>query len=129
MKTNKFLIIIGLLLSFMACGQTTQSKLKSLNSPEFKKIIESDLVVLFDVRTKPEYEGGHIPGSINIDVNDPDFSTLIKSKSKGKPIAIYCRSGNRSKLAATKLTDIKVVIYELNTGFMDWQQSGFPVNK
>lgn len=129
MKTNKLLIIIGLLLPFMAYSQTTSSKLKSLSAQEFKKIIESDSVVLFDVRTKPEYDGGHITGSINVDINDPDFSTLVKSKSKGKQIALYCRSGNRSKLAVTKLTDSKVVIYELNQGFLDWQQSGFPVKK
>lgn len=129
MKTNKILIIIGLLLPFMASGQSAPSKLKSLNVQEFKKAIESDSVVLFDVRTKPEYDGGHIPGSINVDVNDPEFSTLIKSKSKGKQIALYCRSGNRSKLAVTKLTDFKVAIYELNHGFMDWQQSGFPIKK
>jgi len=129
MKTNKLLIIIGLLLPFMASSQNTQSKLKSLSAQEFKKIIESDSVVLFDVRTKPEYDGGHISGSINIDVNDPDFSTLVKSKSKGKSIALYCRSGNRSKFAITKLTDFKVIIYELNKGFMDWQQSGFPEKK
>lgn len=129
MKTNKLLIIISLILPFMACSQNTQSKLKSLNSEEFKKIIESDSVVLFDVRTKPEYAGGHIPGSINVDVNDPDFSILVKSNSKGKSIALYCRSGNRSKFAATQLTDLKVEIYELNKGFIDWQQSGFPIKK
>lgn len=129
MKTNKLLIIIGLLLSFIACSQTSQSKMKSLSAPEFKKIIESESVVLFDVRTKPEYDGGHISGSINIDVNDPDFSTLVKSKSKGKSIALYCRSGNRSKFAVTKLTDLKIEIYELNRGFIDWQQSEFPIVK
>lgn len=113
----------------MACSQTSQSEMKSLSAPEFKKIIESESVVLFDVRTKPEYDGGHISGSINIDVNDPDFSTLVKSNSKGKTIALYCRSGNRSKYAGTKLTDLNVEIYELNRGFIDWQQSGFPIVK
>lgn len=129
MKTYKLLIIIGLFLPLMACSQSSQLKMKSLNAQDFKKIIESDSVVLFDVRTKSEYDGGHVSGSINIDVYDPEFSTQVKSKSKGKSIALYCRSGNRSKYAASKLTDLKVQIYELNRGIIDWQQTRYPIVK
>lgn len=127
MKLIKTFFILSAFLPLMTFCQSPKSDLKSLSSQEFKKIIESESVFLVDVRTEGEFESGHIEGAINIDVNNPDFVSLVKSKLKVKSLALYCRSGNRSKLAASKLTDLEVTIYELNLGFKDWLQAGLPV--
>jgi len=121
--------MLGMFLPLFVNCQTNKTDFKSLTTLEFKKIIESKNVVLIDVRTNAEFMEGHIPGATNIDVNNAEFKTLVKSKYNGKSIALYCRSGNRSKLAASKLTDLKVEIYELKFGFRDWLQSGYHVNK
>ena len=52
---------------------------------------------IIDVRTKGEYSGGHIKGSINIPLNNLD-SQLSKIK-KGKPVITCCASGMRSASA------------------------------
>lgn len=118
-------------LSFVhsANSQTTSSSFIPLSTEAFKKILETAPIVIIDVRTEAEFAEGSIAGAINIEFNHPDFEKLVRKISDGKPIALYCRSGRRSKTAANKLNNLKVKIYELNNGILDWQQKGFPLNK
>jgi len=54
--------------------------------------------VIVDVRTSFEYQDeGHLKGSLNIPVDDPDFISQIEKLDKTKPYAVYCRSGRRSQ--------------------------------
>ncbi|KAJ1680079.1 Thiosulfate sulfurtransferase rdl2, mitochondrial [Spiromyces aspiralis] len=58
-----------------------------------------------DVRTKQEYEGGHIPSAINIPVSD--FESYLKNPSSDFPkpndpvnnLVLYCKSGMRTRKA------------------------------
>lgn len=54
--------------------------------------------IILDVRSKGEYAGGHIEGSINISV-DQLGNSLSKLKDKNKPIITCCASGMRSASA------------------------------
>jgi rhodanese-related sulfurtransferase len=54
--------------------------------------------VIIDVRSKSEYSGGHIRGSLNIPV-DTLSNNLGKLKDKNKPIITCCASGMRSASA------------------------------
>ncbi len=63
---------------------------------------EQDYVIL-DVRTRSEYDSGHIPGAVclpNEDIGSEDPAAL---PDKDQLILVYCRSGNRSAQAARKL--------------------------
>ena len=102
----------------MSCQ--SQTDFKSVDIDEFKIEIVKDGVQLVDVRTVKEYSEGHIPGAMNIDVNAPDFEEKIKVLDKKENVAIYCRSGRRSKMAANKLTAAGYKVIELNTGFLSW---------
>ena len=102
----------------MSCN--AQTDFKSVDINEFKTEIAKSDVQLLDVRTAKEYSEGHIPGAINIDVNSPDFEEKIKTLDKKENVAIYCRSGRRSKVAANKLTSAGFKVIELNTGFLSW---------
>ena len=58
--------------------------------------------VLLDVRTKEEYAGSHIEGSINIPLDRLD--TIDRSiPDKATPIFVHCLSGGRSASAAAYL--------------------------
>ena len=102
----------------MSCQ--AQTDFKSVDIKEFKIEIAKSDVQLVDVRTVKEYSEGHIPGAMNIDVNAPDFEEKIKVLDKKENVAIYCRSGRRSKMAAEKLTAAGYKVIELNTGFLSW---------
>jgi rhodanese-related sulfurtransferase len=53
---------------------------------------------IIDVRTKQEYSGGHIRGSVNIPV-DRLGNSLNKIKDKSRPVITCCASGVRSSSA------------------------------
>jgi len=54
--------------------------------------------MIIDVRTKGEYAGGHIRGSVNIPL-DKLTGNLNKLKGKSKPVITCCASGSRSASA------------------------------
>lgn len=117
----KFLII-----SLLFSGVIFSQSIKSISSEEFKSIISSKSVILIDVRSESEFTQGHIPKAIHIDVNADDFEKEIKKiAKKDKQLALYCRSGRRSKIAASKLSNLGIQIYELNNGYFEWQKSGY----
>lgn len=57
---------------------------------------------IIDVRTPGEYQGGHIPGSVNIPLNE--LPGKLKHLDKSKPIITCCASGMRSGSAKSLLT-------------------------
>jgi rhodanese-related sulfurtransferase len=70
------------------------------------KVDLADLVkkgaIILDVRSKGEYAGGHIKGSVNISVETLN-SNLNKLKDKNQPIITCCASGMRSASAKSIL--------------------------
>lgn len=80
---------------------------------------ESDIVLL-DVRTKEEYDTGHIKDSILIPVDVLEEQAIESLKDKDATIFIYCRSGNRSKTATKILLNQGYKnVYDLG-GINDW---------
>ena len=63
-------------------------------------------MIFVDVRSKQEYEEGHLNGAINIPLYDigNNVSTILKDKKE--EIIVYCKSGVRSKKAKKKLENL-----------------------
>ncbi len=70
-------------------------------SVNYKELVAQGAIIL-DVRSKGEYEQGHIEGSLNISV-DMLSGNLNKLKDKDKPIITCCASGMRSGSAKNLL--------------------------
>jgi rhodanese-related sulfurtransferase len=102
---------------------TEESKIsyKIITQEEAKKIIDGqDGYIILDVRTKEEYDAGHIPNAMllpNEDIGSEDIDILPDKKQL---ILIYCRSGNRSKQAAQKLVDLGYENIMEFGGIIDW---------
>ena len=139
MKTDTLLLagIFMAAVTLLSAGCSSSSRVKagadpgfvSLSVNEFEKAIADKNVIRVDVRSQEEWEEGHIPGSIVIDVQKDDF--LEKAKvllPKGKTIAVNCRTGKRSKTAAGILTEAGYKVIDLDTGFVGWQEAGKPVD-
>ena len=105
-------------------GQTNDFKIVDAN--EFAKYIQDKNVTVLDVRTPAEHAEGYIPGTdFNIDVLEDSYTKIATEKMpKDKPVALYCRSGNRSKKAAKILADKGYKVVELGTGFRGWVAAG-----
>ena len=110
-------------------GQT--NNFRTVSADEFEELITNANVVVLDVRTEAEHAEGFIPGThYNIDVLEETFTKVAtETLSKDKPIALYCRSGNRSKSAARILAENGYQVVELGTGFRGWQSAGKEVAK
>lgn len=61
--------------------------------------------IVIDVRTPAEYDEAHIVGAVNIDVEGAGFGELIAELDVDEPYLVYCRSGNRSDVAAGQMAD------------------------
>lgn len=115
-----FMIISAVLCNLLGCT-AQQQNFESLDVEAFEKVISDTSVVRLDVRSIDEYASGHIAKAINIDVMKDDFK--IKATSllpKDKTIALYCRSGRRSKKAAGILVENGYKVIELNSGISGW---------
>ena len=129
-KMNSMLMGICFLLSSLFSCQQLKGNFKTVPVKEFASLIEDASVQRLDVRTMAEYSEGHIPGTININVLDDSFAVMADSTlQKDKPVALYCRSGKRSKKAAAILSEKGYKVYELDKGFNAWQEAGEKVEK
>lgn len=115
-----FMIISAVLCNLLGCT-AQQQNFESLDAEAFEKAISDTSVVRLDVRSIDEYASGHIAKAINIDVMKDDFTTKATSLlPKDKTIALYCRSGRRSKKAAGILVENGYKVIELNSGISGW---------
>ena len=57
---------------------------------------------LLDVRSADEFAAGHLRGALNVPVQELN-QRLAELGAKERPVAIYCRSGRRSAVAAQLL--------------------------
>ena len=103
----------------------------SLSVSEFETYLQSTpQEQLVDVRTHSEYAEGHLSESLNIDVMPPGFSAKAQELlDVNRPVAVYCRSGARSKQAAMFLARLKFQVTDLDSGFLGWAASGRPVEQ
>lgn len=114
------LLFLSLMASIIVFSQ--ENNFQSVNNEEFAKIIKKKKVQLIDVRTAQEFSTGHLPKAQNIDMRQADFQEKAGKELKTKyPVAVYCRSGRRSKIAAQKLVTQGFEVYELNTGIAQWK--------
>ena len=122
---KRILTIIMSLLSFFGLRA---ADFRSVDVSTFAKQLQQDSTFLLDVRTEKEYEEGHLKGSVCIDVTQTNFlAKAEKQLPKDKTIALYCRSGRRSKKAAELLANAGYRVVELSTGFLGWQSCGMPI--
>lgn len=133
MKTKRgLLFVIILCLSLLvACATPTEAQTETtaeaviayeqISAAEAKQIMDSDQpYVLLDVRTQEEFDGGHIQGAILL----PNSEVLARAETvlpdKDAWILVYCRSGRRSKLAASDLVSLGYSNVKEFGGIIDW---------
>lgn len=118
-------------LGLWACAGKQKVEYKNLTSAQFEELIKSPNVQLVDVRTLAEHMEGHIPGSLNINVKDEEgFPAAVDDLlDKGREVAVYCRSGRRSRTAADLLVKKGFKVYNLDKGILNWIEEGREIEK
>ena len=117
------------MLAFFSCASSSgDGKYETLSPSQFKEAIAKSGVLLVDVRTAAEFDEGHLPNAINVDVKSPSFkddALKLLSDNEGATIAVYCRSGMRSAKAASLFADMGCrKIINLDGGILAWIEAG-----
>jgi rhodanese-related sulfurtransferase len=83
-------------------------------------------LTVVDVRSTEEFAAGHVPGAINIPVDQ--LETRMSELKSGDEIVVYCLSGVRSAKALELLLGREFKRVEhLSGDFSEWESSGGPV--
>ena len=125
---KKSLIVITILILTIiltGCGIKTGDNVKntyeSISAEQAKKIIdEQSGFIILDVRTKEEYDQGHIPDAVLLPNEIIGTDEIAVLPDKEQLILVYCRSGNRSKQAAAKLVNLGYTNVREFGGIIDW---------
>ena len=117
-----FLVLTALLLMLTGCGgKESDSSYQQITQEKAKEMIDTQEVIILDVREQDEYDSGHIPGAVLLPVGTIDEDTAAAViPEKDTSVLIYCRSGNRSKTASSTLADLGYTnVYEFG-GINSW---------
>lgn len=127
MKRFSVILILIITCTAILYGCTSGGENKMGNSYEqitpavAKEIMDNENgYVILDVRTQEEFDEAHIDGAILI----PDYEITAKAESmlkdKNQLILVYCRSGRRSKNAASELVRLGYTNVKEFGGIIDW---------
>ena len=110
-----------LLLCLTGCTAAAEIGYTQIDQETAKEMMAMDgTQIVVDVRTREEYDEGHIPGAICIPNESIGCDSPEALPDYDQIILIYCRSGNRSKQAAQKLASMGYTnIYEFG-GINTW---------
>ena len=99
----------------------------TVQAEEAVEMIDAGERTIIDVRSPAEYAEARIVGAVNIDVNGADFDDRIAALDPEEPYLVYCRSGNRSEQAASKMEDAGIKDIADGGGLADLARAGAPV--
>ena len=123
MKKLIFLLLAVMMLT--ACGQDKENNqgavYVNITAEEAKQTMDTEEgYIILDVRTREEYDEGHIPGATQISHEEIAEKAEDVLTDKDQLILVYCRSGRRSKIAAEALAELGYSNIKEFGGIIDW---------
>lgn len=102
-------------------GRSAYVIYKNYTGRSKKLMDERDDILIVDVRNPEEYAQGHIPGAINVPNPSITNREIPELPDKNQELLIYCRSGQRSKIAGKKLAVLGYQNIKDFGGIMEWK--------
>jgi rhodanese-related sulfurtransferase len=107
-----------------------ERKKTSVTVEEIKEISESDKdIFVIDVRTKPEYDNGHLSFT-DMQITYDSLEYYLEKLPENKEMEIYCfcRSGRRSGIATDYLLSVGYKnVFNIVGGIIAWKDAGFEI--
>ena len=129
---GKLLFFKLFILAALVIPVSAFAEIKDDDVAKIDELIKTGKYIVIDVRTKEEYNAGHLAGALNFDYYSDDFEDSIESqfKNKNKPYIVYCRSGKRSLASAEILEEVGFTnVTNMKGGILAWESAGKPVVK
>ena len=101
---------------------------KKIEPNELTTLINKENAILVDLRTKEDFDAGHIMSALNYPHQDFENQMHELDRYKERPIILVCDMGRNSANIGEKLkkADFKNT-FRLNGGMMTWTQENLPV--
>lgn len=120
-------VLAILALALTGCSESTEEESVNekiqyvkISPKDAKEIMDNEESIVLDVRTKDEYDQGHIEGAVLLPVDEISSKAEEVLKDKKAKILVYCRSGNRSATAAKTLIKMGYENVLDFGGIIDW---------
>lgn len=116
-------LILIIILSGCSSDNSNKTNDEKVNYVQAKEMIINDGALMVDVRTKDEYDEGHIEGAVLLPVDEITEDSVKKIvDSKDSIMIVYCKSGVRSNQAAIKLKELGYKnVYDLGS-ISNWNE-------
>ena len=114
--------LLMMLFVIAGCGRdASMNTYQQISQEEAKAMMDTQEVIILDVREQDEYDAGHIPGAVLLPVGRITKDTASDViPAKDSVVLVYCRSGNRSKTASQALAELGYTeVYEFG-GINTW---------
>lgn len=106
----------------------SKDELEAMAQDEVLERSRKGLVTVLDVRPREEYEAGHVPGAVNIPIEE--LARRIRELPKGKEVIAYCRGPfclmSFDAIALLRKKGLKA--RRLQDGMPEWRLAGLPVS-
>jgi len=93
-----------------------------ITAAELANIQERGSAQLIDICSPTEYASGHVPGAINIPMEQ--IGARLDDLRMGSPVVLICKSGQRACAAAHLLKASRTDVLVLEGGIRAWRESG-----
>ena len=112
------------LIFIFSCEFRNSSEINLVSATDLTEV-QGDDFILIDVRTRDEYDLGHITNAINLDFYSDTFQDSILVLPKNENIILYCRTNNRSTKTANILKENGFDnISVIKGGITEWVRNG-----
>ncbi|MBE9136427.1 rhodanese-like domain-containing protein [Nodosilinea sp. LEGE 07088] len=100
------------------------NQLHTMDAQTLNQGLDQQTITLIDVREPVEFAGEHIPGAMLVPLSRFDLREIPQFGDT--QLVLYCRSGNRSAIAAQKLLDAGFEsVTHLSCGLASWKEAGY----
>lgn len=130
--TNKILpLLFIVLLNVLLPACVNSEEIESISQTELlTKIQTKQPPLILDVRSKHEYDSGHIPGAINISFERLDDRIDRIDRHKNSTVVVYCERGFRARVAETTLNQAGFTsILHLEGDMSQWRTNSLPIEE
>jgi thioredoxin 1/putative thioredoxin len=100
----------------------------AIKPAELAQLVTEQQAVPVDTREPAAFGRAHIPGAVNIPLEEIENRLAELHMLAGEPV-LYCRSGDKTKQMSEKLAAGGMPVAFLEGGFLSWEGSLLPVER
>lgn len=100
----------------------------AMKTAELAQFLTAGVFVPVDTREAAAFKRAHLPGAVNVPVEELETRLADLEALAGRPI-LYCRSGDKSKEAAAKLGELGFPVAYLEGGLLSWEADSLPIER